>query len=186
MKLFRRKEGNNTLEALADLRRWLVASSDSLSRRKNAYELKLREEQRLVRRLEKMVDLTADDDIKEELRRIELLNHQKIVEEYLQRYKAVSLELVKVKSSLSLLDLIKEDLRTRATAERINYREKILEIKNKIGEGGIVGEPIESVHEALRDLVEEIKAKIPADILKIEEILGEERKKEGGRGVDVQ
>ncbi len=184
MGLFRKEGGENTLEALAGLRKWLLASSDSLSRRKNAYELKLREEQRLVRRLEKRIDLT-DEDIKEELHRIELLNHQHLVEEYLQRYKAVSLELVKVKSSLSLLDLIEEDLRTRASAERINYQEKILEIKNKIGEGGIVGEPIEAVYEALRDIAEEIKEKIPADILKIEEILGEERKKEEGRGVDV-
>ncbi|RLG45109.1 MAG: hypothetical protein DRN90_08060, partial [Thermoproteota archaeon] len=71
MGLFRKEGGereNTTLEALADLRKWLLASSDSLSRRKNAYELKLREEQRLVRRLEKRIDLT-DEDIKEELHR---------------------------------------------------------------------------------------------------------------------
>ena len=188
MKLFKKEKeenGNNTsLEALADLRRWLLASSESLVRRKNFYELKLRDEHRLVRRLERKRDIIEDDGVKEELCKINLVNHGKLFDEYLERYKAISLKLAKIQSSIALADLIEEDMKTKDIAEQINYKEKLLEIKNKVGEGGF-GEPIEDINETLKDIVEDIKEKIPVDTIEIEEILGEKREEEERKSVNV-
>lgn len=182
MKLFKKEENGNktSLEALADLRRWLLASSESLVRRKNAYELKLRDEQRLVKRLERKRDIIEDDGVKEELCKIDLVNHGKLFDEYLERYRAISLKLAKIQSSIALADLIEEDMKTKDIAEQISYKEKLLEIKNKVGEGGF-GEPIEDINESLKDIVEDIKEKIPVDTIEIEEILGEKREEEEER-----
>lgn len=182
MKLFRKEEPENSTsaEALADLQGWLLVSSASLASRKNVYELKLRDEQRLVRRLEKKRDMLEDDGVKAELCKIDLINHEKLFDEYLERYKAISLKLAKIKSSVALVDLIEEDMKTKDIAEQINYKEKLLDIKNRVGEGGF-GEPIEDINETLKDIVEDIKEKIPVDTIEIEEILGEKREEEEER-----
>jgi len=186
MRLFKKEERNNTpLEALADLRSWLLASSEALLRRKNAYELKLRAEQRLVRRLERELDIIQDDGVRKELCKISLSNHERLLDEYLERYKAISLKLAKIQSSIALADLIKEDMKTKDIAEKINYPEKLLEIKNKIGERGF-GEPIDDIYETLNDIAEDMKERIPVDTIEIEEILGEKREEEEERkNVDV-
>jgi len=186
MRLFKKEKRNNTpLEALADLRSWLLASSEALLRRKNAYELKLRAEQRLVRRLERELDIIQDDGVRKELCKISLSNHERLLDEYLERYKAISLKLAKIQSSIALADLIKEDMKTKDIAEKINYPEKLLEIKNKIGERGF-GEPIDDIYETLNDIAEDMKERIPGDTIEIEEILGEKREEEEERkNVDV-
>ena len=186
MRLFKKEERDNTpLEALADLRSWLLASSEALLRRKNAYELKLRSEQRLVRRLERKRDIIEDDGVRKELCKISLSNHERLLDEYLERYKAISLKLAKIQSSIALADLIKEDMKTKDIAEKINYPEKLLEIKNKISERGF-GEPIDDIYETLNDIAEDMKERIPVDTIEIEEILGEKREEEEERkNVDV-
>ncbi|MDI6810140.1 MAG: hypothetical protein QMD80_00410 [archaeon] len=170
--LFREKE-ETPAEALMALKGILEGAYRAFSNRKNAYELNLREEERIIKRLRRKEEMT-EDDTKRELLRIDLSSHEKLGDEYLERYRVVSHTLAKIESSISLAELLKEDLKTKIVAEGINYKEKLLKVKNMLGERG-VGETIDSIYETLKDLTEEIKEKLPVDFELVDLLEKEER-----------